>query len=224
MLVYPLGFFLPLALVFVLPAGLDTCAAMPALAKVRLMPACCLMLLGCVWHQIDVVELKCGERNLDGLEVFCGNAELTWGCLDAGLNFLGMDICTSNEHDVLSLEGLQLLLTRVMKIKEKGLLWAGTECKTWVFIDRHGTGRDKEHIGGNVMKKRIHQANHLVAITTLVFIVPWLRGVACVLENPQGSWIAQMEPLKSWLIFLKGDTEPTGGTSLGAFGAETPNR
>ena len=183
-------------------------------------------LLACVWTHIILLENIAGPRNLHGFEMFMGKGAITKNCNEVDVYFMGMDYEYNEEHDVLQLRGLHEALLTLMKVKEGGLVWLATPCSSWVWVGRHGTGRkvSEGQVGGDISQQRIVVANLLVGVTTLLACIAWLRGCDFAIENPSGSWVCQMEPLKSFVSYVCGSLKPRASSCMALYGATSLKR
>jgi hypothetical protein len=78
-------------------------------------------------------SLMC-HRDLDFLEVFCGEGNLCKAFVDRGFQAIGMDREHGPEQDLGNVTGLEYLVHSVMRLKAGGLLWLAPPCKNWIFF------------------------------------------------------------------------------------------
>ena len=71
---------------------------MPTLTRLKQLPHELRKLLACVWPYILILEAEAGSRTLDGHELMCGAAELSYACLNAGLAWMGYDKLIDAEY------------------------------------------------------------------------------------------------------------------------------
>ncbi len=107
-----------------------------------------------------------------------------------------------------------------MRIRVRGLGWFAPECKTLGWIGRYGTGRTALTPSGDTSQSRIQLSNLQIGAVTAICLVLWLRDVYFIVENPKGSVMPELEPLKQFLKFVKQE-RPLVTTYMGAFGGES---
>jgi hypothetical protein len=202
---------------------------MPRLSVVRGLPPCLVALLAIIWPTVKELHTEL-TRDLDGHETFAGKAAVTRNCIQKGLAFLSMDKHVAREgqlrepesdaEDVTTITGFRALLSRSLRIRVRGLGWFAPECKTLGWIGRYGTGRNKQTPSGDTSQHRIQMSNLQIGMVTVVCLVLWLRDVYFIIENPKGSVMPDVAPMKQFLAFVK-QVPPIVTTYMGAFGGET---
>lgn len=126
-------------------------------------------------------------RDLDCVELFSGQGNLTKEFRQHGMSAACMDIRISPLHDLASTSGFLKAVLLTMRLKVGGLLFSGTPCSTWVFVSRGSTGRSRAQPLGRVGVDCVATANVLTARVALLFAIACCRGAVWVNEQPSSS-------------------------------------
>jgi hypothetical protein len=129
-------------------------------------------------------SLMC-DRDLDFLEVFCGQGNLNKAFVDGGFQAIGIDREHGPEQDIGNVVGLTFLVRSVMRLKAGGLLWLAPPCKNWVFLSspQHKRKKSNGFLGENP-NFTSKEANSLLYIMAAVIRLAVARGVHFILEQP----------------------------------------
>ena len=79
-------------------------------------------------------------QDMDFVELFAGEAAVSYGMRALGYRGWTMDLRISLDHDLLSAAGFLQLLACLARLRPGGVFWAAPPCSTWVFMSRHSTG------------------------------------------------------------------------------------
>ena len=206
---------------FVDPKQSPPIAGMPSLAQVRGLPPTLVALVACVWQQVCVLEQIGLTRDLHGHELYCGKAAISRSAIDRGYAFMGFDKERDPTQDILKMSGLHQAIIGTLKVQQRGLQWAAIDCRTLSWMNRATVGRKDEAPAGYVQVGRVRDANLMIGVTVTLLVLGWLRDVYWIVENPSGSMLPKVEPMRSWVQFLFQTLSPQSFTYLGAFGAES---
>ncbi len=157
-----------------------------------------------------------GERDLDFIEVFAGDASVSRGLQGLGYKGWSLDVRYDAAHDVLVPAGFLLLLEGVLRLRPGGLLWAAPPCSTWVVASRYSTGRSC-HPWGNPKSHYVQSQNALVCRLLLLSALAHSRGCVFTWEQPSGSSMLRWEPLLALKAAMAGDLQEIS-IEMGAFG------
>jgi len=127
-----------------------------------------------------ISEIGTQVRTTDSLELFSGERAITNNCQWAGFASVAYDKKDSKPcrpQDICTKAGLRTAIREVLRIRPGGFLWAGPECKSWVFIARRGTGRTKFHAAGDKKVKRVSNANTMILNLVALFCLAWVMDV-----------------------------------------------
>ena len=138
--------------------------------------------------------------------------------------FAGYDLYVDPTHDALSEEGLQILLSLVLRVAAGGLIWLGTPCSSWVALSRSFTKRSAFQPEGPPVAFRtqaqhdyLEKHNQLANISAFVIRTARALGIDYILEQPVSSLLFQYPPM---VQALKDCT--SCHIWMSAFGADSP--
>ena len=80
--------------------------------------------------------------------VFDGCGTLSQAFHGEGLSCFSFDLANSKEQDILSADGLQLLMLMLLQVSMGGLVWLGVPCCSWVWLSRKQSKRTKKRPSG----------------------------------------------------------------------------
>ena len=143
----------------------------------------CGFLPGWLWC-LALPWLMC-DRDLDFLEVCCGQGNLCKAFLNAGFQAIGMDREHGPEQDIGNVVGLKFLVRSIMRLKAGGLLWLAPPCKNWIFLS--SSRRKRKYSNGFLGEKQdgpIREANSLLYILAGCIRLAVSRGAHFILEQP----------------------------------------
>ncbi|CAL1126026.1 unnamed protein product [Cladocopium goreaui] len=162
--------------------------------------ACALLFWGAPVLLIHLVDYCCqvwaaehGDgpmQDLQMLELFSGEQELTRQCRLNGIECRAMDIRKDKVlHDLTSSRGFCLALLRLLRVQPNGMIWGGNPCASWVWISASTTKRrSREHgIFGDEGLEGVRVANCLAARFALLAMVAIVNGVWWSVEQPSSS-------------------------------------
>ena len=131
-------------------------------------------------RDLSVVELWSGVGS-----VAAAGEELGLKCHQFDLLRKGPDV--EETEDMLTPQGFQVALQRVMRLKNGGLLWMAPPCSSWVFMNTKNTKRCRENPLGDTSYKPVADGNLQAEIMIFFFVLALLRTVHPVCEQPVGS-------------------------------------
>ena len=143
----------------------------------------CGFLPGWLWC-LALPWLEC-VRDLDFLEVCCGQGNLFRAFLNAGLQAIGIDREHGPEQDIGNIVGLKFLVRSIMRLKAGALLWLGPPCKNWIFLS--SSRHNRKYSNGFLGQKQdgsTKEANSLLYILGGCIRLAVSRGVHFILEQP----------------------------------------
>lgn len=131
-------------------------------------------------------------RDLDMVELFSGEGELTRQCRSYGIDCRGFDILKNPLHDLASAEGFCIALTQTLRVKRNGVIWGGNPCSSWVWISDHSTKR-RSSLGvmGDEEVPSVALTNCLAARFALLAMIAVIRGLFWCVEQPMSSLLPQ---------------------------------
>jgi hypothetical protein len=176
--------------------------------------------------QLALLALTCyrnrsgGRSKYDFIEFFAGAGGITKAHHAKGMSGVQFDCTISPLHDCSTPQGVRLWFSAILLSNEDALFWHGTECKSFVRMCMHQSGRRKENdFEGNISRPFVASGNTLMQVTSLQIFFSRLVKAEAILEQPSGSCLPKLQPLASVLAFL--ETIKTT-TWLGSFGADHP--
>ena len=125
-----------------------------------------------------------GDQTFDYMEIFAGRANLTLEMICAGFKGSGYDIVFDRAHNALASHGLRLILDNLGCLKRKGLCWLAS----FVVLCRHQSRRQASNGWlGDINRMFVRTGNHLMEVSSIIFLVAYLLGLWPVLEQPTSS-------------------------------------
>ena len=121
-------------------------------------------------------------------------------------------------EDITTTRGFNRALRLVLRLKPGASLWAAPVCSSWGFVGRSTTDRSPSNPSGCMFNHRVLNANSMVTIVTVLFLLAYTRGVHCWLEQPTSSLMAAFSPMTEFLTFAMPHRQ---AVFLGAFGASS---
>lgn len=154
---------------------------------------------------------------LDFVEFAAGKAALTFACLSHGLNGRALDNEYTQQHDVLTPDGLRLWLDIMSTVRFGGFIWLGTKCSSFVQLCLSQSMRQSANSYlGDEGKEFVRQGNLLMSITALIMLIARWSGAVAILEQPVNSRMPLCPPLNGVLKFVKAERVVTYHKSFGA--------
>ncbi len=150
------------------------------------------------WVPLIVLALSIyPTKDVDGVELFCGQGELTAAGTRSGMNFAGIDKFTREAvlHDVLSDVGLKHLIFSMCRCKQRGLVWIGMPCSSFVFVGRANSGRSAWLPAGDTDKEYTRLHNALAELAYNVALLAFYLGLVYVIEQPVTSCLFDWLPM-----------------------------
>ncbi len=163
--------------------------------------------------------LESGQRDLDSVELFAGQQEITKAMLSQGFQSHALDKSYDPlTQDLTTAVGFRTALECVCRLRPGGSLWAAPVCSTWGFISRLGTGRSLSNPAGDTNVTRVRNANQQVICVVMLAILAWYRGCHVWVEQPRCSLMAHFSPFQELVAHV---LPHRALTHLGAFGASS---
>lgn len=156
--------------------------------------------------------------DLQVVELFAGTYNLCKSCNARGFVAMPFDKRIRAEENILDHYGFQLALQYTLRLQEGGLLWAGVECSTWVFMSRATFLRSAKCPQGDTGNYHVRLANTMAERTALLCHIAAARGCKIVIENPLSSLLWKYEPMAT-LVQRLGLQRTLA--HLGSYGAPT---
>ena len=158
------------------------------------------------------------NRNLDLIDLFAGKARIArWATL-AGLHAIAIDKLYGGHMDILTPVGLALIILLVLRIKVGGLLAAGPQCSSWVWLCRKVTKRSKENPLGAKSNQSVLDGNATNSSMALLCYLGSLLSWDWLIEQPKSSLFFET-PLM--LAVRQTANVSTCSLQLGSFGHAT---
>ena len=182
----------------------------------------------CLQQRSDLQEPRLQQRSecpdVTGLthfiEFWAGSGTMTKEHVRRGLTCRRFDLDYNSLHDCTTGAGLRLWLEEVMRMAPGGLIWNGTQCSSFVMLSRSKSQRRVENgYYGDESRLFVQKGNEQMKVLSLIIAIAALVGVDWILEQPSGSVLPLMQPLKRVMEFDNGFKVTTW---LGMFGAESP--
>ena len=140
------------------------------------------------------------DKDLDGVEIFCGARELTNACRRAGLAMACMDKATVDaRHDVTQPEGIKIAINYLCRCRPHSLIWLGIVCSSWVFVGRSNAGRYGWWPEGDGTKAYTQLHNHIAQAGVHLASLAYHLGLIYVVENPITSVLFDWDPMRLML-------------------------
>ena len=102
---------------------------------------------------------------------------ISGACEDAGLVAWSLDTRNSPKEDLTKSCGIQKFLDALSQSAVDSLVWLAPECCTWVWINRHSSGRRENRIEG-LPSSRVLQANEVARSVALAILAATAAGVS----------------------------------------------
>jgi hypothetical protein len=98
-----------------------------------------------------------------------------------------VEVSCNAKNDILSIPGFLRALRLTLRLKIGGVLWTGTPCSSWTFLNRGTSQRSAERPLGNQQEVSVLRANEIVSKVALLCLVAACRHVAWSTEQPLSS-------------------------------------
>jgi hypothetical protein len=154
------------------------------------------------------------------IEYWSGHACITRHHIERGLKAAQFDKEIAKSHDCLSPVGAHHWIEASLASEEGCVTWYGTQCSPFVPLCRkHHQRSPANGYLGNTSLQFVVTGNKQMVVTSLVYFLACLLRNEPILEQPLGSDLPKIRPLKTVLDFT--DSQKTI-TWLIAFGASSP--
>ena len=157
-----------------------------------------------LWMQIIdwASEFPDVRRDLVSVELFAGEMQITRSLIsDHNARAVAFDKAyfKDDSEDLCSQKGFRKAIFLVLRIAKGGSLWAAPVCSSWGWVGRAATKRSMMCPGGFVWNNKVRQANRMVVLLSMIFLLAFSRGVDCWLEQPSSSVMKAFSPMKEIL-------------------------
>ena len=151
----------------------------------------------------------------DFAEFFAGRGNMSKALLAKNCTGFAFDKAYREAHDILSVGGLQLYLTALLRLREGALAWFGTECSSFVVLCLSVKKRSPANdFLGDQDRPCVKRGNALDTVSALLFFLSWVTQLQPVLEQPANSCLPD---LPAWKFLLHWTHGVCSKTYLGAF-------
>lgn len=127
------------------------------------------------------------RRDLAAVDAFCGQAEITKAFRRKEANVDNFDLEQGDLGNILLPRGFLAILTKVLKLKPKGLLAGGPPCGSWIWINRSTSKRSRNRIFGDCARDYVKAANAITTRFVILAFIAIARGCELLVEQPAGS-------------------------------------
>ena len=159
------------------------------------------------------------NRNLDLVDLFAGKARIArWATL-AGLHAIAFDKLYGEHMNILTPVGLALIVLLVLRIKVGGLLAAGPQCSSWVWLSRRTTKRTNKNPLGAKSNQSVFDGNETNSSMALLCYLGSLLSWDWLIEQPQRTLFFETRMMKAVKETIANVS--TCSLNLGSFGHET---
>jgi len=173
-----------------------------------------------IYEKVQRWEAQGHQQDLDAVELFSGEKAVTNAVNRLGATCAGFDKVYSDEQDITTKPGFDIALELILRVRDGGSVWAGPECKTWIWVARSGTGRSLFNPTGHKHVARVQNANLIVQALSVLFVVAWLRGAYLFLEQPGSSLLPRCFEMGIGHV-IRALMPYKARTFLGSYGADT---
>lgn len=152
-----------------------------------------------------VASVSAPVRDLDLLELFCGQGMLHKSAKLLGLASAGMDRELNPKlHDLLTTRGLLHAILAVLRLRVNSLLFLGIPCSSWVWLNRGTSKRSKSNPLGDTSIPSVATTSQLTSRCALLIMTAVARGSCWLLEQPSSSLLPH-HPRMAQLLHLSRD-------------------
>ena len=160
-----------------------------------------------------------GSANLQSVEYFAGSGNLTKEFLRAHQQSVALDKAYSPHHDFATPCGLWLALDAMCSTAPGASTWFGAQCSSFVVLCHHQSQRlPQNNYWGDQSRAFVNDGNHLMDVTSLLFLLSYLLCNVATLEQPAGSVLPKVSTMAQVLDFTLATRTVTYG---GCFGTST---
>ena len=124
------------------------------------------------------------EKNIHNAEFFCGVRSVCNAFQYLNMEAMGLDVGEDPCRDLLLPSGCLVALYMVLRCKPGALSFWAPPCGSWVFLNRHTSGRSVDNPCGNIDLEYVALNNRLVARVVLLLRLAVALGVYWIVEQP----------------------------------------
>ena len=144
---------------------------------------------------------------LHGVEVFSGAGHLSAAFKRIVGAWASFEVQDDESENILAIDGVKLLLRRVLLVGLGGLVWLGTPCKSWVGLSRSFTMRTTSAPQGPVpalcsakQRRYLKEHNCIAEISALLLQTATHLGLDYCLEQPLSSLLFRYRAVRKALL------------------------
>jgi hypothetical protein len=158
------------------------------------------------------------ERDLAVVDLFAGWAGIAYVFVALGFRARAFDRNKCSDQDFCTKAGYAVAIFFVLRLKEGGLLTAGPQCSTWIFIALGHTKRNV-NIEGDTTRADVREGNLANARLAVLIKICVSRGVFWLVEQPSTSKFFEFNDMAE---VLQNTPYRRIGTWMGHWGSEMP--
>ena len=153
------------------------------------------------------------ERTCDVLEIWAGVGSVASAARKLSLSAREIELLrvpgttddpTNKEtEDLMSEQGVANALEALMSVKVGGLVMMGPVCSSMVFMNSSRCCRTFDNVWGDVTYAPVQEGNHFANCMVLFLLVSDARGLHAVCEQPKGSMLWNLPPVRLALDHLQ---------------------
>ncbi len=92
------------------------------------------------FHVVAAALLACSGPPLAGVELFDGTGNWNTAMTDLGFPMEGFDCINDSSQNLMLREGLELFLSKLVRVEDRGIVNIAIPCDSWIWLSR---GRHK---------------------------------------------------------------------------------
>ena len=167
-----------------------------------------------------LVKIPTNAAGLAGAEIFAGKHQLSSGLMKFNGLTATFELEDGPEQNILTIDGIILVLQYILCTVVEGLLWMGTPCCSWVILSRSSTRRSPLRPGGppDFPSDFVKTHNCIAEICSYLAKTAYACKVYFVFEQPQSSLLYTYPPMQATLRYCEA---LTCHMWMGAFKGET---
>jgi hypothetical protein len=158
-------------------------------------------------------------RDLDFLEVFAGQGNMTKAFIAMGMMAAQFETVHGPGQDLTTVDGLCAVIILVLRVKEGGLVWLAPPCNLFSWMSSSVHKRTKLNPAGNIHLPSVRRSNKIARIAAGLVRLAYALKVRVAVENPHNSGLFRYHPMKKALEICGAQKHFTW---LGAFGCPIP--
>ena len=138
---------------------------------------------------LEWAALAGAESDLDVVELFAGEAEVSKSCEACDLKVVAVDALHGTaEANLQTLRGVRYAISMILRLKAGALLWLAPPCSGWVFLSSSCHKRNSSNdYRGNRRNPGVAADNSLAhVVAALCRLASWW-GITFILEQPADS-------------------------------------